>query len=279
MTLVLVRDDDANATTDPVRLERVYAPLLDVGVPVNFAVIPEVALDTFGPDGRREGFIEASHPASSECITLEQSTPLCAWLRAHEGQLDVLMHGLSHRRGPDGTEFGAVGPREASAKLLRGLSVISTALGRAPRGFVAPWDALSRGALTIATRAFDLVSTGWVDRRKLPPSAWPAHFAERLLRTEVLRVGQGWVVRHRGCKLQNTTPVDRIPDIVHSLIGGTRVGVIVLHHWQFWQRSEPHPVIQALAATLRGRRVSTVRDVVRTLDADNLVPRPAIAGA
>ncbi len=76
MTLFLVRDDDANATTRPERPERVYAPLLDAQIPLNFAVIPEVALDTRTPDGTREHFLDENS----------------------EDEEAEVVHGLSHRR-------------------------------------------------------------------------------------------------------------------------------------------------------------------------------------
>ncbi|MBA3683790.1 MAG: DUF2334 domain-containing protein [Planctomycetes bacterium] len=266
MTLFLIRDDDANATTDPERLGSVYAPLLDAGMPVCFAVVPAVALDTVGPDGAREGFIRADAPATG-FSRLARDTPLSSWLRADGARRDVLVHGLNHARVRTGSEFGALDRAEASARIADALAIMVAALDRAPRGFVAPWDALSRPALVAATTAFDIVSTGWVDRRKLPFGALLAHARERMSRREALPVGHGWVLRHRGCRLQPSTPPDAVAGIIGQLSERAVVTVIVLHHWQFWADGGPHPVIVALADALRGKRVGIVADAIRTLDA------------
>lgn len=265
MRLVLLRDDDANATTDPERLERVYAPLLDAAMPVCFAVIPNVALDTMGPDGRREGFLSPTTPATGGTRALEPSDPLAAWLRRHDAHVDVLLHGLSHGRVREGTELGALGRDEAAARLREGRQLLRAALDRVPLGFVAPWDAVSPGALAAITDAFDLFSTGFVDRRRLPLRAWPAHVRERLTQSGAVRVGRSWVLRHGGCRITGTTPPEDVARIVDELCARARVAVIVLHHWHFGD-GEAHPAIRALAAALRGRRVGRVRDALHALD-------------
>lgn len=265
MTLVLLRDDDANATTDPELLARAYAPLLDAGMPVCFAVIPEVALDTLDPDGRREGFLSAATPASRDTRTLLHGDALAAWLRGHDREVDFFLHGLSHARVREGTELGALTREEAAARLERGRRILHAALERVPLGFVAPWDAVSRGALEAVTDAFDLFSTGYVDRSRLPPSAWPSHAAERLRGDGAVRVGRSWILRHGGCRITGDTPAGDVARIVEEETARARVAVLVLHHWHFGA-GEAHPAVRALAAALRGRRVGRVADALHELD-------------
>jgi peptidoglycan/xylan/chitin deacetylase (PgdA/CDA1 family) len=62
MHYVIIRDDDTNALTPVECLERLYRPFLDRGLPVNLAVIPEVATDTRTPDGELEGYLLRNHP-------------------------------------------------------------------------------------------------------------------------------------------------------------------------------------------------------------------------
>lgn len=265
MTLVLVRDDDANATTDPRLLEQSYDPLLAAGVPVCFAVIPKVTLDVRDPEGRREAFLAAD--AGTEGVrALEAASPLAAWLRRTEGATDVFVHGLTHGRLRAGTELGALSFEEAAARVGEARRLLGDALGRVPIGFVAPWDAVSRGALAAVTHAFDLFSTGFVDRRRLPPLAWIEHARERMRRDGALAVGRGWVLRHGGCKITGETRPDDVRAIVDGLCQGARIAVIVLHHWHFGTTDLPHPVIRALATALRGRRMGNVRSAVRELD-------------
>jgi peptidoglycan/xylan/chitin deacetylase (PgdA/CDA1 family) len=273
MGIIVVRDDDPNATTRPERLERVYAPLFDAGIPVNFSVVPEVALDVRRDDGRRELFLDESAEDCDSVEELTDATPLAAWLRRHEGAVDVFVHGLSHRRLRARTEFGALDQAEAALRIERGISIMERALGRRPVGFVPPWDALSAGAVRAATEAFDLISTAWVDRHRLPFGAWPAFVIERLGRREALKIDHAWLLRHRGGKLTADTRAPAVPAIVEQLTRGADVAVIVLHHWMFWEKAEPHPVIVALARALRSKRTVTVRDAVRYLDS---LPMPCL---
>ncbi|MGB2625231.1 MAG: hypothetical protein WAK20_00470 [Candidatus Acidiferrum sp.] len=55
--MILLRDDDPNSTTRHERLARVYSPLLDAGYLLNFAVIPEIALDALVLMGRRRDLL------------------------------------------------------------------------------------------------------------------------------------------------------------------------------------------------------------------------------
>jgi len=57
MRYVIIRDDDTNALTPVACLERLYRPFLDRGLPVNLAVIPDVATDTRMSNGLPEGFL------------------------------------------------------------------------------------------------------------------------------------------------------------------------------------------------------------------------------
>src|SRR5580765_1234877 len=61
MRYVILRDDDTNALTPVECLERLYRPFLDRGLPVNLAVIPDVAMDARTPEGKREGFLSVGN--------------------------------------------------------------------------------------------------------------------------------------------------------------------------------------------------------------------------
>jgi Uncharacterized protein conserved in bacteria (DUF2334) len=261
MTTWLLRDDDPNATTDPARLERTYAPLFDAGCAINFSVIPEVALDTRAPDGVRERFVDEGAPDTHQTVTLTHEHEMARWLRTHDGSVDVFQHGLTHERVRGDTEFGALTDDEAAARMDRGHAVLSSALGRPPSGFVAPWDALSRGSITAALQRFPVVSTGWVDRHKLPLRAWPAHVAERLRRSEKVVTGGRVILRHRGGPIGASLPPIAVSRTLDRLAHDAEITVVVLHHWMFWERTEPHPVVVELARCLRGQRTITAREI------------------
>ena len=267
MTLFMVRDDDANATTDPARLSRAFAPLFDAGIPVSFATVPEVALDTKGPDGEREGFLSPDFAEEPRTLLLEAGTPLGAWLRRQDpGLVDVLMHGISHARRRGDTEIGSLEGPETRALLEPALASLTAAIGRRPIGFVAPWDALSKEALLVVNGLFDLLSTGWVGRKRLPVSSWPAHLLERRAGTQVLPFRRGWILRHKGCLIRKETRAEEVPAAVETLSRGALVTVVVLHHRQLWESAEPHPAVKALAKALQGRRTVTAWGAVQALD-------------
>lgn len=261
MATFFLRDDDANATTDPARLERAYAPLLDAGLPLTFSVIPRVGLDTLAPDGQPERFLPPHLAGQRGEVALCSSSPLAGWLRASRGQCQAAQHGLDHRRVRGGTEFGALSRSEAAARIEEGRSLLAGALGARPLGFVAPWDALSAGALEAAVERFPLVSTSWLDRGRLPPRWWPAHAVERLWRSERLRLGGSLVLRHRGGPVGGSLPPDQVASRLDDLGRGAEVAVVVLHHWMFWGSDEPHPVVRALGRALRGRRVASLSEL------------------
>lgn len=262
MAVFLLRDDDANATTDPGRLEQVYAPLLDARHHLVFSVIPRVALDTKAPDGTSERFVREDLAGSPDSVPLRASSPLACWLRTNRARCDVAQHGLDHRRVRGGTEFGALSYREALDRIDAGHRQLSDALGHAPLGFVAPWDALSRGSLAAAVERFPVVSTSWVDRDRLSPLWWPAHVVERARRSESLRLGTARVLRHRGGPIGPDTRPEDVPAILARLAQNAEVAVVVLHHWMFWSRSGPHPVVTALARALRGHHTASLAELV-----------------
>src|SRR5579859_3292998 len=57
MRYVIIRDDDTNALTPPEYLERLYRPLLERGLPINLATVPEVTTEARMANGQPEGFL------------------------------------------------------------------------------------------------------------------------------------------------------------------------------------------------------------------------------
>lgn len=261
MSRFLIRDDDANATTDPRRLERAYAPLLDAGLPLTFSVIPRVGFDTLAPDGLPERFLQGDLAGSPRERPLLPTTPLAVWLRANASRCDVAQHGLDHRRVRGGTEFGALTRAEAHTRIEEGRALLARALGQSPNAFVAPWDALSPGALEAVLDRFPILSTSWLGRERLPIRWWPTHLLERLQKNEILHLGTGVVLRHRGGPIGPATSPEDVPRILEQLAYRADIAVVMLHHWMFWEQDEPHPVIRALARALARQRVLRLEEI------------------
>ena len=252
--LVILRDDDVNTTTPVERLERVYRPLLAEGHKITFATIPKVATGTVVPTGEREPFIMGTHGATE--LPLQRDTPIVGWLRENAALVEAGMHGLTHARLRNGTEFGSLTQAEAAARLDEGLKIMEHAFGKRPRSFIAPWDELSRGSIAATTERFDVVSTSFLNRKKLPASQWPKHFLERLRRQLILPINNCWVLRHEGGVRPDET-ADQIHARVRAIPDGPLITVIVLHHWMFWDKAE-HPAVLALARDLKKFRTITL---------------------
>ena len=75
MTIVEFHDADTSAWRASIAL------LLDAGYLLNFAVIPEIALDDAGPDGQGRRFIDQSVPDTSAHPTAITDSELERWLK------------------------------------------------------------------------------------------------------------------------------------------------------------------------------------------------------
>ena len=85
MRYVILRDDDTNALTPVDCLERLYRPFLDHGLPVNLAVIPNVATDTTQPDGKLEGFLFAKTGIKASTAQIGSNPQLTRYLLENPG--------------------------------------------------------------------------------------------------------------------------------------------------------------------------------------------------
>src|SRR5580698_5261688 len=132
MHYVILRDDDACAFTPPARLERLYRPFLERGMPVNLAVIPEVRTDVRTPDGRLEGFLTAGSGPPGPLAPIAESRELVAYLQGEPGY-QVVQHGCHH----DYFEFGGAERAALAQRLDRGAEALRAAGFARPEAFVA----------------------------------------------------------------------------------------------------------------------------------------------
>lgn len=277
MRYVIIRDDDTNALTPIECLERLYRPLLDRGLPVNLAVIPDVATDASTPDGRRESFLFALQGGAGVLPgtvgeTDERCSPSLARSRKPDRQdgcpavtatapppsqspatvpigtntclVDYLRstpgyHVVQHGCHHDCFEFDRSSVEEISGRLEQGTHLLMEAGFPQPQTFVAPHDRLSRTAFREVARRFRILSTGWFELRRLPVSWWPRYAAKKIRRAPHWRAGRTWLLSHPGCLLSCHRPRDSTPENILRNVRSRELTVLVTHWWEYFREGRP----------------------------------------
>ena len=253
MRYVIIRDDDTNALTPVACLERLYRPFLERGLPVNLATIPEVALDTSLPEGRLEGFLAYRNGAASRTAPMGSNAKLVSYLRENEGY-EIVQHGLHH----DYLEFEGVDGARACDWLEQGTKALVEAGFPRPQTFVAPYDKFSRAALQETARRFRIVSSGWYELGRVPPTWWPHYAWKKVRATPHWRIGRTLLLSHPGCLLSCFRPYEKIPESIRAQIGQQQLTVLVTHWWEYFREQKPDEafisLLHDMAAYLGSRR-------------------------
>jgi Uncharacterized protein conserved in bacteria (DUF2334) len=250
MKYVIIRDDDANATTPVSWIEPLYRPFLDHGLPVHLAMIPCVQMDIRRLDGQREGFLADHNLNGKTRRSIEENPALLDYVR-HNAEYVPVLHGFTHAF-VDGTyEFNRDEPTDIAQRLERGLAIFRAAgLGR-PAAFVAPQDQFSRTSVREAMKRFRVLSMQYLSRRQLPRRYWPSYLARKVFSSRRhFRLGRAIALTHPGCLLSRDKP---IPGMLEKLIQNLRpneVTVIVSHHWEYFRAdgSKNQPFVDVLHA-------------------------------
>jgi hypothetical protein len=270
MRYVIIRDDDTNALTPVECLERLYRPFLDRGLPVNLATIPEVSLKATMDDGRKEGFLVKGHAISAgrsgvvyglsperqwdscegaegagSCVPLAANRELTAYLHAEPGY-HFAQHGCHH----DYLEFDCSASAEVVRRLERGKRKFLEAGFSPPRAFVAPYDKLSRAAMTEVARRFRVLSTGWYELRRVPYSWWPGYALKKLRRRSHWRIGGTLLLSHPGCILSCQHTYCTMLGAIFHYLQTEQLTVLVTHWWEYFRDGQPdEPFIDLLHET------------------------------
>ena len=285
MRYIILRDDDTNALTPVECLERLYRPFLERNLPVNLAVIPDVATNALTPQGKAEGFLfaknagpnggigraagiidrsetspelpcgagagiaaavqERSQSRTRETVPIGENTELVKYLRENAGY-KVVQHGCHH----DCFEFDLESPAEISARLERGTRLLTEAGFPRPVTFVAPHDKLSRASYREVARRFRVISSGWFELRRLPVSWWPKYLAKKRRHAAHWRAGGAVLLSHPGCLLSAQRNFDSMRDEIIRAIDRAQLTVLVTHWWEYFPQGFPNErFIQCLHET------------------------------
>jgi hypothetical protein len=245
MRYVILRDDDTNALTPVECLERLYRPFLDRGLPVNLAVIPRVRTDTTRVDGQREGYLFAKNGEAKLTVPIGENAKLARYLLDNPGY-HVAQHGCDHSL----FEFESKSNADIDHRLEEGTRLLLEAGFPKPQTFVAPYDRFSRVSLRKTARQFRVVSTGWFEFRRLPPSWWPGYALKIFGQRSHWRVGRTILLAHPGCLLSRQRPYAGMLEEVKKTVFSRRLTVLVTHWWEYFNNRKPdEPFIQVLHET------------------------------
>lgn len=155
----IIRDDDTSYFTTPAMLEAVYGPVWARGVCVSLAVIPAHQGMTRVMHRRGRPYdpnVPPKFRGNPQHFTVDANSELCRFLlqQVERGVVEILLHGYDHAYH----EFAITDIHAIERKLDAGVAIFQRAFPGIPiRGFIAPYDRISRQALdAVLDRGWDL---------------------------------------------------------------------------------------------------------------------------
>lgn len=233
MHYVILRDDDTCALTPVECLEALYRPFLDQGLPVNLAVIPNVCTDARQLNGQREGFLQFNTGSSTPFIPIGQNRPLVDYLLG-EPLYHVLHHGYDHSLH----EFQC-DAAQAAHRLSAGAQRLQAAGFPTPHAFVAPYDRFSAESIRTVAARYPVISTGWFEWRRLPPTWWPAYLLKKLRRRPHWKIHDTLLLSHPGCLLSHHRPLAGMFESIRQAVETQPLTVLVTHWWEYFRDTRP----------------------------------------
>jgi len=230
MRYVIIRDDDTNALTPVTCLETLYRPFIERGLPVNLAVIPEVATNTRMPNGKLEGFLLGKAAETGSSVAIGENRNLVRYLLENPGYRAV-QHGFHHNY----FEFDQEGRAEIVKRLEQGTRLLCDAGFPRPQTFVAPYDKLSRPSLEEVARRFRVLSTGWFELGRLPFKWWPRYALKKVSRAAHWRIGRTLLLSHPGCLLSCQKTSGSMVESVINHLASHQLTVLVTHWWEYFR--------------------------------------------
>lgn len=229
MRYVILRDDDTNALTPIECLERLYRPFLDRRLPVNLAVIPEVATNALTPEGKPEGFLLAKNGTRAATVPIGANPEMVKYLRDNP-HYRIVQHGCHH----ECFEFERDSRAEIAARLEQGTRMLIDAGFPRPITFVAPHDRFSRAAYREVANRFRIISSGWFELRRLPISWWPEYLGKKTRGAAHWYAHRTLLLSHPGCLLSAQRDSGSMLDEIIRTIHSRRLTVLVTHWWEYF---------------------------------------------
>src|SRR5262249_49287499 len=161
-----------NALTPPEYLDRLYRPFLDRALPVNLAVIPNVRTDITYGQNILEGFLLRRNGCTPKLLPIGSNSALVQYIRASPGY-HVAQPGYNQEFVQGDCEFEQHHRADLVRRLEAGQKLLAQAGFNQTGAFVAPYDRFTRTSLEEVARRFRVISTAWLELRRLPYAWWP----------------------------------------------------------------------------------------------------------
>jgi len=253
MVDVVIRDDDVSYFTKPQCLEHIYRPLLELGLPINLAVIPIMHAQSY--DALQiQGCSALNDPVKpikydkKYLMLVGENVDLVDFVKQHN--FEVLQHGLMHEKFQRSSmfipEFCINNAVELQRRAELGIKILSKTFGKSPRFFVPPWDVLSKQGYDVISKLFDgvILATMSFDGRnsinkflnfvphRLPFNFVPSFYICRMKRKNYCIFREKFLVlEHRGLSLWTNFNEETLFDMFKDFSLKWRTIVIVNHHW------------------------------------------------
>lgn len=251
MKYVIIRDDDTNALTPIECLERLYRPFLDRKLPVCLATIPDVRSDVRLPSGESEGFLVAAKGVKPGCYKIGSNPRLVSYLRSNPCY-EIVHHACHHEFVNGKPEFDQDNPADVARRLDYGAQCLAEAGFPKTETFVAPYDRLTPASYREVSRRFKLISTGWLERGRLPVAWLPGYVRHKLSGKRHWRRRNTLILTHPGCHLSYHRKLGEILPRIKASIAERNLTVLVTHWWEYFRTGDAdEPFIEALHETAK----------------------------
>lgn len=249
MKYVIIRDDDTNALTPIECLERLYRPFLDRSLPVCLATIPDVRSDVRLPSGEPEGFLVAAKGVKPGCYKIGSNPKLVDYLRSNSNY-EIVHHACHHEFVNGNPEFDQNDAADVARRLDHGARCLREAGFPASKTFVAPYDRLTPASYAEVAKRFEVISTGWLERKRLPKSWLPGYVLHKIRGARHWRRRENLLLTHPGCHLSYHRRLGEILPRIRDSISDDTITVLVTHWWEFFRTGEAdEPFIKVLHDT------------------------------
>jgi hypothetical protein len=239
---VLIREDDVNYFTDPNLLIKIHAPLLDLKLPLNLAVIPLADCMLHEP------FIDKRFRGRNLYLAVSKNDELVEFMKC--SNITVMQHGYTHTLRYGLVESKLHDVNTFKRRMCAGAKILEN-VGIKPRFFVPPRDYLSKQLWSAVFDIYDgvslntmsLVQTSRNSLRKvwfldfipkaLAPSLIIPFLVSRIRATNYILVKNKFLIlEHKGLyfgSMSYHNLIENFKKFSHRY----RYIMIVTHHWYF----------------------------------------------